>query len=334
MSNEEVNISGISETTPNEGAATALLDTTEKLRGAIGQLLVGTSVGISISDSPELAALGFSKAHQQDASVEFARFLLANGASLHYGGDLREGGYTELLFGLANYYSSPEQKAPLVHSYLAWPLHLSLTTQLQAEFKRRVAFHAIELPAELSLPPREFLPPTTAANRYAWARSLTNMRQTMAQAIHARILIGGAETKYAGAQPGLLEEGIMALRNDMPTYLIGAFGGSTQSIIEGLKFVDSKRVAELPARLDALGREVISYYNSRHSGQDERVDFEGMQQFLGTHGLERLGANNGLNPDENERLFITPHLMEMINLVLTGLTRIKYKNLLRDKPVA
>lgn len=327
MPDEEVNISGISETNPNEDAATALLDITEKLRGSIGQLLVGTSVGISISDSPELAALGFSAAHQQDTSVEFARFLLANGASLHYGGDLRVGGYTELFFGLANYYSSPQQTQPLVHSYLAWPLHLSLTTKIRAEFKRRVAFHAIELPEELGLPAQEFLPPSTAANRYAWARSLTKMRETMERTIQARILIGGAETKYAGALPGLLEEGLMALRNDTPTYLIGAFGGATQSIIDGLKMVDSKRIAELPARFDPLGREVISYYNSRHSGENEQLDFASIQRFLGTYGLDRLATNNGLSTAENERLFVTPHLMEMINLVLTGLTRIKHKGI-------
>lgn len=326
MSEEEVNVSGISETVPNAKATTALLDATEKLRGSIGQLLMGTKVGISISDSPELSQLGFSKAHQQDASVEFARFLLANGASLHYGGDLRVGGYTELFFGLANYYSSPQQQDALVHSYLAWPLHLSLTTKMRADFKRRVAFHAIDPPAGLDLNLAEFLPPDTAANRYAWARSLTNMREQMEQVIHARIFIGGAETKYAGALPGLLEEGLMALTSNKPTYLIGAFGGATQAIIEGLTSNGSKRIATLPSRLDSLSQEVVSYYNSRHPGENEGLSFEHMQHFLATHGLERLAENNGLSVAENERLFVTPHLMEMINLVLTGLTRIKLKN--------
>lgn len=326
MSEEEVNVSGISETEPNAQATTALLDATEKLRGSIGQLLVGTSIGISISDSPELAKLGFSTAHQQDASVEFARFLLANGASLHYGGDLRQGGYTELFFSLANYYSSPQQVQPLVHSYLAWPLHLDLTTKMRADFKRRVAFHAIELPTELDLAPSEFLPPTTTANRYAWARSLTKMREQMEQVIHARILIGGAETKYAGALPGLLEEGLLALQNDKPTYLIGAFGGATQGIIEGLKATNSTRIAALPSQLNTLSQEVINYYNSRHSGEQEGLNFEHMQRFLAAYGLDRLAANNGLSVAENERLFVTPHLMEMINLVLTGLVRIKFKD--------
>nr|GEW82229.1 hypothetical protein [Tanacetum cinerariifolium] len=275
---------------------------------------------------PELAELGFSTAHQQDASVEFARFLLANGASLHYGGDLRQGGYTELFFSLANYYSSPQQAQPLVHSYLAWPLHLDLTTKMRADFKRRVAFHAIELPAELALAPSEFLPPTTAANRYAWARSLTKMREQMEQVIHARILIGGAETKYAGALPGLLEEGLLALRNDKPTYLIGAFGGATRGIIEGLRAADSTRIADLPSQLNSLSQEVISYYNGRHAGEQEELNFDHMQRFLAAYGLDRLAANNGLSVAENERLFVTPHLMEMINLVLTGLVRIKFKS--------
>lgn len=319
---EDVNISGLNETSPNEQAATALLDTTEKLRGSLGQLLAGTGIGVSISDSQELAALGFGKAHQQDASVEFARYLLANGASLHYGGDLRQGGYTELFYGLANYYGTAGQAQPLVHSYLAWPIYLSLTTKTQAEFKRRVAFYRVAPPVDLNLPLGEAVPPTTAANRYAWARSLTQMREQINQAIQARILIGGSETQYVGAQPGLLEEGILALRADKPTYLIGAFGGITRRLIDGLQQPDARHILTLPTRLDELGQETIAYYNG-HSPATAPLDFAAAQRFLGEYGLDRLSRNNGLSLPENERLFVTPHVMEMINLVLTGLARLK-----------
>ena len=319
---EEVNISGLSETSPNEQAATALLDASEKLRGSMGQLLVGTSIGISISTSQELAALGFGQAHQQDASIEFARYLLANGASIHYGGDLREDSYTELFYGLANYYGSARQVRPLVHSYLAWPIYLDLTTETQTEFKRRVAFHRVAPPADLTLSLQEPLPPTTPANRYVWARSLTQMREQMNQAIQARIFIGGSETRYAGVQPGLLEEGILALQADKPTYLIGAFGGTTRRLIEGLLATGAAPIGTLPARLDELGRETLAYYNG-HPPAAGPLDFAAIQQFLNSYGLARLARNNGLSQAENERLFATPHLMEMINLVLTGLARLK-----------
>ena len=319
---EEVNISGLNETSPNEQKAAVLLDANEKLRGSLGQLLVGTGIGISISDSQELAALGFGQAHQQDASVEFARYLLANGASIHYGGDLRQEGYTDLFYGLANYYGSAGQAHPLVHSYLAWPIYLDLDTETQAKLKRRVAFYRIAPPDDLTLSIHERLPPTTAANRYIWARSLTRMREQMNQAVQARIFIGGSETRYVGAQPGLLEEGMLALQADKPTYLIGAFGGITRRLIESLQDTGAAQISNLPVKFDDLGRETLAYYNG-HPPNAVPLDFAAIQRFLNGYGLARLAQNNCLSQAENERLFVTPHLMEMINLVLTGLARLK-----------
>ena len=323
MSSEEVNISGISETTPNESAAVALLDTLEELRGNLGQLLKGVQVGISISDSPELGALGFGKTHQEDASVEFARYLLANGATLLYGGDLRKDGYTELFFALANHYNLERKLPPLVHSYLAWPLHLDLTTKRQAEFIKQVKFHTIGLPDELSLDPTQFIRPDTVPHRYAWARSLTKMREELEQQAHAHIILGGSETTYSGALPGLLEEALLSLKLDKPTYLIGAFGGAAQGIIESLREPNSRRFADLPAKLPLLTQEFTTDYNAKHPVTP--LDFEAIQQFLGSYSLARLSQNNGLDLEENERLFKTSHLMEMIYLVLTGLARVTRK---------
>ena len=277
-------------------------------------------MGISISDSPDLAALGFSKAHQEDASIEFARYLLANGVTLLYGGDLRKDGYTERFFALANHYNMERKRPPLVHSYLAWPLHLDLTTKRQAEFIRQVEFHAIGLPTDLALEPTQYIRPDTIPNRYAWARALTKMREELEERAHAHIILGGPETTYAGALPGLLEEALLSLKADKPTYLIGAFGGAAQGIIESLCATDSRRFADLPAKLPPLTQEFMLAYNEKYPAAP--LNFEAVQEFLGSYGLSRLSENNGLSLEENERLFKTPHLMEMIYLVLTGLARV------------
>ncbi len=58
------------------------------------------AVAISISDSPDMAVLGLAEEHLRDAMAEVARHLLAMGARLVYGGDLRAYGFTELLFEL------------------------------------------------------------------------------------------------------------------------------------------------------------------------------------------------------------------------------------------
>lgn len=59
-------------------------------------------IAISISESPDMPALGLSDGHLRDAMVEIARHLLALGARLVYGGDLRQYGFSELLFELGN----------------------------------------------------------------------------------------------------------------------------------------------------------------------------------------------------------------------------------------
>ena len=59
-----------------------------------------SSVAISISESPDMAVLGLSDEHLQDAMAELALALLSSGTSLAYGGDLRAHGFTELLFEL------------------------------------------------------------------------------------------------------------------------------------------------------------------------------------------------------------------------------------------
>jgi hypothetical protein len=73
-------------------------------------LLGGSCVGISISNTPDLAALGFGNEHLEDAMTEIARHLIACGATLAYAGDLREGGFTELLFEIANRYRANKDR--------------------------------------------------------------------------------------------------------------------------------------------------------------------------------------------------------------------------------
>ena len=159
--------------------------------------------------------------------------------------------------------------------------------------------------------------------RYAWARALTKMREDLEEQAHAHIILGGPETTYSGALPGLLEEALLSLKLAKPTYLIGAFGGAAQGIIESLREPNTRRFADLPAKLPPLTQEFMTAYNEKHP--DTQLDFDAIQQFLGSYGLARLSRNNGLDLEENERLFKTSHLMEMIYLVLTGLTRVTRK---------
>src|SRR5436309_455279 len=90
------------------------------------------AVAISISDSPDLRVLGLGNEHLVDSMAEVARHLLAMGARLIYGGDLRPGGFTEVLFELIARYRRDADLGDErvgVTNVLAWPVHMSLEVQ-------------------------------------------------------------------------------------------------------------------------------------------------------------------------------------------------------------
>jgi hypothetical protein len=58
------------------------------------------------------------------------------------------------------------------------------------------------------------------------------------------------------------------------------------------------------------------------AGRAEPVDYPGLISFFRSKGIGFLGQYNGLTEDENRRLFETPHVVEMVALVLQGLGRV------------
>ena len=94
------------------------------------------AVGVSISESPDLHVLGLSDGHLRDAMAEIALNLLASGTSLAYGGDLRQHGFTELLAELVRRYRNHPLHGGTVAvtDYLAWPVHIRMTSNELATF--------------------------------------------------------------------------------------------------------------------------------------------------------------------------------------------------------
>ena len=96
----------------------------------INKMLDGCVVAISISESPDMDFLGFTDDHLRDAMTEIARHLVALGAKLVYGGDLRAQGFSELLFGIVTSYcyeKITDEERDIVTNYFAWPVHASFT---------------------------------------------------------------------------------------------------------------------------------------------------------------------------------------------------------------
>ncbi len=257
------------------------------------------TVAISTSESPDMAVLGLSDEHLQDAMAEIALHLLASGTSLAYGGDLRVHGFTELLFELiVRYRDHPHHSGKItVTDYLAWPVHIRMTADDLAAFAagHEASAHLIFLARDgsrleweqrLELPVHE-------PDDDEWAEGLTTMRVVMREETQARIVLGGRVDGYKGCMPGIAEETLLSLQSHQPVFLLGGFGGCTRDIAETIGLVDP--------------------WAGSRSNWDGRLCFE---------GYSPGDLNNGLSDEDNTVLARTPHIHQAVTLVSRGLRRI------------
>lgn len=273
--------------------------------------LAGRRIGISISESSDMAVLGLGFEHLQDAMSEIARHLLACGASLAYGGDLREGGFTELLFEIVERYRSRnDEERVLVDNYLAWPSHvLSTPIKLQslAEALKGMVDLVLLRPdgSRIDLSQRlSVAQPSNEPNAEEWSAGLTAMRNAMASRIDARVALGGRILGYRGNMPGIAEEALIQVGKKSPLYILGGFGGCSLAIAKAMGLTERSASLETPA------------------------SFPGLDQF------ERLGTkdlHNGLTASENRLLAKTVHIDEAVALILRGLMKLKPKSKTRQK---
>jgi hypothetical protein len=279
--------------------------------------LKGRLIGISISNSPDLLKMGMDQVHLEDAMVECARHLLAQGASLAYGGDLRPGGFTTILFELVRSHNRAGVEER-VHNFLAWPIHLRIDPAVWKEYLDEIHPSKIAPPADLGIDEKVYVEPVDASGRYTWARSLTLMREKMIKATAARVLLGGQVTGFKGKYPGVLEEALMTLRSGKPLYLIGGFGGCSQALTEALKGGAPEAFTEGFQSSDPLLNGLLTRYRTDAAeGKTEPLDYPAELKFLQTTGVG--GLNNGLTADENEILFKSKNLPEIVYLLLKGL---------------
>lgn len=261
--------------------------------------LGGYTIALSISNSPDLAVLGFGKEHLDDAMTEIARHLIACGATLAYGGDLREGGFTELLFEIVNRYrANKDTDGLIVSNYLAWPVHASISADQIERWQLALAGLARLVlldptGSEISLSER---PPEAAdMDERQWADGLTAMRKTMASTINARIALGGQTAKYKGRLPGIAEEALIQINRKAPLFVLGGFGGCSFDLA------------------CAMGIDRRHLPRSTSAGT-----WNGIEAF---RAFGPADLHNGLSPEENRLLAETIHVDQALALILRGLMK-------------
>jgi SLOG cluster2 len=283
------------------------------------RLFADLNIGISISENPDLRKLGYGPMHLQDATVEISRYLLIHGTTLIYGGDLRSGGYTYLFSELAKQYGSKENydKDRFVN-YFAWPIHKKLTKGDELDFKQqRVGI--VKLPPPKGVNESKALPdPSSKEMKLIMAKSFSLMRKEINANCDVRILLGGKTNGFQGIYPGIPEEAYLAMLANKPVYLLGAYGGATQEVIN---LITKQSSGSLNKKEQLNDQAYADLFASWNKDQKQKINLDDFYSFFKKYSLKKFSKNNGLSEEENLRLFSTDNLTEMMFYILKGLIR-------------
>ncbi|HLV40660.1 MAG TPA: hypothetical protein VKY37_00145 [Brumimicrobium sp.] len=320
MENEK-NISGIS-----DNLADSILEHKEQeSKITTTGILDGLKVAISISNNEDLESLGLSANHLKDVMIELARYLIVNGATLLYGGDLRNDGYTKLFSELSFQYKFLNDKTSRFHNYFPFPNSKELSLAVKAEFiKHQVTPIQLPIPNHLGAIDQEkqYSPFEITYDRYVFSECFSNMRSVMANDSNARILLGGKQSNYLGYLPGIIEEAYFSLKASNAIYLIGGFGGAAKSLCDiFLQETPKQMTDEYQYNSDFL----LKFKEEYSSVSNTPMDYTEIIDFFNSYSLEQLSNLNGLTTDENLILFESQNIHEIIFLIIKGLKNISTK---------
>ncbi len=298
-------------------------------------------VGLSLSGSTDIRRFGLDSEHLGTLADDLCLYLLVGGLKLAYGGQINHDGdkiddenFAIRLFGLVRSYLPLAKQIGStlkpIANYVGWPIHVAFGDDEYDLYGNEAELHEIDPPDplgvtrdELQLDDRGWCPPKTAAQRFAWGRSMTAMREQMTADIDARVAMGGKLEGYVGIYPGVLEESMLMLRAKKPLYLIGAFGGASRLVVDLLEQVarDDFTTAELQRLFPTIYDGTIEHY--RNAGIEYSTP-EQIREELGTLGQQGLShvLCNGLDDAENRMLFHTSDPRTMIELILLGMARL------------
>lgn len=265
--------------------------------------LAGARIGLSVSDSPDLAGRGLVETHLRLVLAEIARAMLLTGAALAYGGRIDVGGYTNFLRKELQKYGRRDQPL-LVCLALSEHRAMSLDEIEGAEVDLGLYGELVCLDSDgKPVNPGEGRgAEPEPVDQAAVPAALTGMRRFMASQIDARVLIGGRRSDYQGSIPGLVEEAGLAIEARQPLYLAGGFGGICSDIARLFGFDPDGSLPSTP-------------------GSDP--DSEVTKTLCGLADLARetgwhAGAN-GLSFEQNCQLAVSYRPGEVASLISTGL---------------
>lgn len=283
--------------------------------------LNGMSVAISVSEAPDSDVLGYGADMIRDLTIELSRHLLIAGAKMVYGGDLRDGGYTELFSDMSlqykNYQGDVDRDTIFFRNFFAWPIYLNFTTETKLQYKNsRVDPVFVDCPDEYGGDKSKPIAPVNNENSYIYALSLLKMRKQMESESNARVILGGKTFGFSGFMAGVIEEYIQAMEAGHPVYLLGGFGGAASLLASLIR--KEKSIAAVIEEASKTPRyaEFMSYC------KDRSIDMGyGRLEAIVAGGID--GLKNGLTVEQNYILLQSTDVIEIVGLILKGLSQTK-----------
>lgn len=309
MKEEKIDISGVDSD----------LISKEKPQVKDAKILTGNKIAISVSVNEDLEKIGFSEQHLNDISIEIARYIIANDGVALYGGDLRENGFTYYFSELSNQYKKTNDKEFKFINYFVFPNTKRLTRDVRLDFhSKQIQIKEVPIPKTISIDEqREYNPIKCIEDRYSFCECFKEMRIQMAKDCTARVLVGGKITNYLGYIPGVIEEALYTLRENKPLYLVGAFGGATEKLI---KLIKSETVKELTNDFQ-YNTDFLIEFKDYVISKCDYADYDLLKTELSKFDVKKLSELNGLSEEENEILFTSKNIHQIMYLLMKGLKK-------------
>lgn len=296
--------------------------------------LAGMVVSLSISESDDTLKHGYPPWQVNRVTLQFVAALFGQGAGVIFGHDWREDGVMEAVHGFALQMQPPvpltEEAAqaeaqPLMRNLLPWPDVARLSHDEQEQLSTTLTVESCGLPEELRQFDGEARTAGSGAPMYTYlrARGLTFLRHRLTDLCHARLCVGGPRSGSQGRYPGLVEEALIAVQQNKPLYLASLLGGASEQIVAAIEGREMPENFCATVPIGQLYQQPPVNENDPGTVADRTIDRDAIWRLFSEAGREGFAQNNGLSVDENKELQRTPVVERAIELVLTGLSRIR-----------
>lgn len=295
--------------------------------------LVGCVINLSISESDDSTKRGFPSWQVNRVTLQLVAALFGQGASVAFGHDWREDGVMEAVYSFARQMQPPiplqgvdaaSEGQPLLRNLLPWPDSPHLPERDLERLSSTLRVESAGLPEELRASDDEArrAEPADALYRYVRARGLTFLRHRLNDDCHVRLCLGGRRAGAAGRYPGVIEEALLAVKENKPLYLAGFLGGATEQVIEAIEGKQMTADFCSPTTLWGLYENPPVTELDAATRDDRVIDRNAVWREFAEAGPRKLAAANGLTIEENFELLHTPVIDQVVELVLIGLSRV------------